>query len=309
MKIGIVGLGYWGKHYVRIVGKSSRVNLTAICDNNIEMLNKYNLHDVKKFIDYKEMISSNTIDSIIIITIASLHKEIVEEALKYKLNIFVEKPYTLNLQDCLDIEKSLTKTSKIMIGHTYLFNYKINYIKNFIKNEMNNIKTINFDWSCFGPIRKDTTPIFDLAVHPLSIVYYLFPDGNIENIQYLKSSSNNTYFVNFLKNNIIFQLNISWSSPGKTRKMIINDDKIKLIFDDVTNSEPIKILYTDEDNSSDNNNLLLHSDGKILIPQIKNSEPLTEQFNYWIDYCENNNDCISDHYFGKKIIDFCEKIQ
>ena len=63
-----------------------------------------------------------------------------------------------------------------MIGHTYLYNSKINYIKDFIKKDFNNVKSISFQWTCYGPIRLDTTPIFDLAVHPISILFYLFPN-------------------------------------------------------------------------------------------------------------------------------------
>ena len=34
MKLGIIGLGYWGKHYIRIINNSERCTLTAICDIN-----------------------------------------------------------------------------------------------------------------------------------------------------------------------------------------------------------------------------------------------------------------------------------
>ena len=305
LKIGIVGLGYWGKHYIRILSENKRIKLVAVCDLNNELLNKYSYLNVEKYNDYLEMIKSKKIDSIIIITIASIHKKIIIDSLKYNLNIFVEKPYTLNLKDCMEIEKNINKNTKLMIGHTYLYSNKINYVKHFIDNEMKNIKTIQFTWTGSGYHPNDTTPIFDLSVHPLSILLYLFPNHEIMNIHSLKSTSNNTYFLQFKINKIIVHMNISWSSPGKTRKMILNDDKLKLIFDDVTNTDPIKILYTDDNNS--NNNIFIHSDGKKIIPQIKNNEPLTDQFNDWIDYSENKIEIISNHEFAKEIVELCEK--
>ena len=52
LRIGIIGLGYWGKHYVRIVSKSDRCHLTALCDVFEDTLNKYNYINVDKYINY-----------------------------------------------------------------------------------------------------------------------------------------------------------------------------------------------------------------------------------------------------------------
>lgn len=305
LKIGIIGLGYWGKNYIRIVSQNKRVKLVAICDINDDLLDNYNYLNLEKYNNYLEMIKSGKIDSIMIITIASIHKNIIINALNHNLNVFVEKPYTLNLKDCLEIEKTLNKKSKLMIGHTYLYSNKVKYLKYLIENDIKDIKTIEFAWTGSGYHPNDTTPIFDLSVHPLSILLYLFPNGEIENINSLNSTSNNTYFLQFVINKILVQMNISWSSPGKKRLITINNDNIKIIFDDVTNTEPIKILYTDDNHS--NNNLFIHSDGKKIIPQIKNNEPLSDQFNDWIDYSENKIEIISNHKFSKKIVELCEK--
>jgi predicted dehydrogenase len=310
MKIGIVGLGYWGKHYVRIVNKVLSSQLIAICDERKDVLENYKYLNVELYTNVSTMIKSGTIDSIIIVVNASVHKKIIIEALKHNLSIFVEKPYTLNMDDCIEIEKFVNKDTKIMIGHTYLYNNKIHYIKQLLESHFKNVKTVEFVWSGSGYHPNDTTPVFDLSVHPLSIILYLFPNGEIENVSSLSSVSHNTYFIQFTKNKILFRMNISWSSPGKTRNMIINDDNVKLIFDDVSNTSPIKIFYTDynKTNFTDNTNSIIHSDGTIVIPPIEADEPLTSQFISWIDYCEQNADIISNHTFGKKIVELCEKL-
>ena len=46
-----------------------------------------------------------------------------------------------------------------------------------------------------------------------------------------------------------------------------------------------------------------------MIPQIENKEPLTEQFNHWLDYCEDKCECYSGHAFSSKIIQLCEKLE
>ena len=308
MNIAIIGLGYWGKHYVRIVN-SSEHNLTSICDLNEEMLKKYEHIKTNFYTNYLDMFNKENLDAVIIVTIAKTHLQIIKDALKHKLKIFVEKPYTLNHSECLEIEKLLKPDNKLMIGHTYLYNPKINFIKNFIKEELNNVKSISFQWTSYGIIRLDTTPIFDLAVHPISILFYLFPNKPISNVNSIKSCSGNSYFINFKLDNIIVQMNISWASPGKTRIMTINDENTKLIFDDVINKESVKILYLNKPNYTTTSQILTHLDGNILVPQIENKEPLTEQFNDWVKYIKGETGCYSNHEFSTNIIKFCESLQ
>ena len=42
LKIGIVGTGYWGKHYVRIINNLPNVELSVVCDKLQENLDKVN---------------------------------------------------------------------------------------------------------------------------------------------------------------------------------------------------------------------------------------------------------------------------
>ena len=74
-----------------------------------------------------------------------LHEQIIKEALKYNLKIFVEKPYTLKYEDCQNIKELLKQETKLMVGHTYLFNSKINYIKQLLQNSMSAVQTIHFE--------------------------------------------------------------------------------------------------------------------------------------------------------------------
>jgi UDP-N-acetylglucosamine 3-dehydrogenase len=307
LNVALIGLGYWGKHYVRLTSNNTRVNLVSICDLNKEALEKYNHLKITTYSDYNKMLQNEKIDAVIIVTVASSHYKIIKDIISYNKEIFVEKPYTLSYDYCNDINNRLSK--KIMVGHTYLFNSKVNYIKNFILDNKIDVKTVNFEWCCYGPIREDTTPIFDLSVHPLSILLYLFPSLEITNIVSLKSKTNNTYFCNLLIGDILVNMNISWSSPGKTRQMTINSDEIKIVFDDVSNINPVKIYYINDPNYNNNIPNIIHTDGNIIIPQIENTEPLTNQFNHWLDTIINKDNCITDNIFGTKIVKIAQEME
>lgn len=309
MKIGIIGLGYWGKHYVRLINNNPTVKLVALCDINQNNLDKFSYLNVNYFTDYKELFKSKLIDTVIIVTIAKEHYKIILKALEYNLNIFVEKPIVTNLNDCIKIKSSMNNTNtKLMTGYTYLFNPKIEYICNYIKGNNLDIKSIHFEWTCFGPIRNDVSPILDLGVHPISILLKLFPNDEFHKFNTYSTNTKNTYFISFNIKDIIIFINLSWSNPGKTRKMIINDESTKIVFDDVSNINPISIYTSNKSKANSDNPQPIMTDGDIIIPEIEDKEPLKEQINYFINDDINDDINIGNIDFSIKLMKIIDKI-
>ena len=304
MNVGIIGLGYWGKHYVRLVNNNSKMNLIALCDVNKNNLDKFSYLNINFFTNYEELFKKNLIDTVIIVTIAKEHYKIILKALEYNLNIFVEKPIVTHLDECIKIKQLMNNNIKLMTGYTYLFNPKVEYIYNYIKINSLNIKSIHFEWTCFGPIRNDVSPILDLGVHPISILLKLFPDYDFHNFNTYSTKTKNTYFISFNINDIIIFINLSWSNPGKIRKMTINDESTKIIFDDVSNINPVSIYTSNKSKATTNNPQPIMTDGDIIIPEIEDKEPLKEQIEYFI----NNDINIGNIDFSIKLMKIINKI-
>jgi UDP-N-acetylglucosamine 3-dehydrogenase len=311
MNFGIIGIGYWGKHYIRILTSlSNKINLVALCEQNQELLTKYKYLNIKQFTDYIKLFESGLIDSVIIVTPASTHYKIIREAIKYNLNIFVEKPYTLSLKHCNDINSCLLDNTKLMIGHTHIFNPKIIYIKDFIIKNTMNVKTIHMEWSsiCSTSAKTDTNVVFDLGIHCFSILLFLFPNGKFHKFHSIKSSSGYSYFITLMIDDIIISINLGFQSPGKVRKMIINDDNIKIKFNDTNSKTPIKIYYTNIPTPTKIVETNILQDGNVVIPQIQTTEDcLTTQIIHFMNYINNKEECISNHIFSTRVIEFCEK--
>ena len=95
--LGIIGLGgrgsYVGGHMTRV----ENVRLTAICDiydDKIEAAKKNipTAADARVFKDYKELLSQNDIDAVLIATPVFLHPQHFEAAVMAKKHIYCEKP-------------------------------------------------------------------------------------------------------------------------------------------------------------------------------------------------------------------------
>ena len=113
-----------------------------------------------------------------------------------------------------------------MSGYIYIYNTYIQYIKKIINTKkLGNIKYIYFERSNLGPIRNDTSCLWDLASHDLSTAMYLLQ--NKPKISYVKA-------YNFLKKNLFdissigldfkktkVEIRSTWLNPEKIRKIII----------------------------------------------------------------------------------------
>lgn len=110
LKVGVVGLGLLGElHIGQLQNEIAGVRVTAVCDifekRVAEIQEKYDIPN--GYTDYDEMIDKSGIDTVFIITNVQAHKEQVIKACKAKLNIFVEKPLSLDVDECHEIEKAV----------------------------------------------------------------------------------------------------------------------------------------------------------------------------------------------------------
>jgi predicted dehydrogenase len=117
-KVGIIGLGLIGKK--RALNLGPKADLIAYCD-----LKKKNLHTNKKirfYKNWKDLIQLKELDIIIISTIHVFLAPILLEACKYKKNIFIEKPASIDL-GLLKKIISLSKLykNKIRVGYNHRF--------------------------------------------------------------------------------------------------------------------------------------------------------------------------------------------
>jgi myo-inositol 2-dehydrogenase/D-chiro-inositol 1-dehydrogenase len=116
IKVGIVGLGELGKvHTENLHFRIQNAELVAICDNDPERVKK-----IKEdwgiafgYNNLNEMINSDKIEAVIIASSSTAHREHALAAIAAGLNVFIEKPLGLNLDECYEIESAADRYDKI----------------------------------------------------------------------------------------------------------------------------------------------------------------------------------------------------
>ncbi len=231
-KIGLIGCGYWAANILKSL---EDLNQTDICVFDKDKKKSKNLKNKFKFIKLKknlnEIINDNEIDCFFLATPASTHYSIGKKILLKGKNLFVEKPATTNITQLEELSKIANKNKTVlMVGYVYVFNPYIQFIKKIIKKkEFGKIKYIYFERCNLGPIRNDTSCIWDLSSHDISTsIFLLNKIPKVKNAQtYNLLNKKNADICNIIlkAGKIQIEIKSSWIYPIKTRKLIIIGEK------------------------------------------------------------------------------------
>ena len=307
MNFAIIGLGYWGKNYYRILNSNDKINLSAVVDSNQNI----NLDEgIKHFPDLEDLLNSEiNIDAAIIATPTNTHYEITKKLLNNGIHVLVEKPLSTKADEASElINFANEKNLVLLVDHTFLYNEAINFaIKSIQDGEIGSLLHINFERTNLGPIRSDVSCLWDLTTHDVSILNAITPNEPTQ----IRASSFNTSqteafdMVNVslnYENNLFVTMFSSWLHPEKTRKIKIVGDKKMIVFDDLNFNEPIKIydkkfdqIYDKEISQNNNNSFFSFSIGDVVSPFIQNSEPLQQVVKHFMSSIENDETFISNN--------------
>ncbi len=246
-KVGIIGLGSWGKNIYRNLDYFHVVEL--VYDNDFRNLN-FNLIKKNKITrNVDDIFLSKTIDSVIIASPAITHKDYIIESLKNNKNVFVEKPLCLSLKDSREIEKVANEVNKtIFTGHLLHYHNAFKKLKHEIKlGKIGNLNIIKANRLNFGAVRKVESVLYDLASHDLSMILSLTQDFpiKVDVNAVFKNSKTVADYINiilYFEKDLIAILNMDWISPYKEHRFSVFGTKGSLIFDD-TREWKTKLIF------------------------------------------------------------------
>ena len=119
IRIGIIGLGWWGKQIVACLAASPRFKVVAGCDidhNTVAPFAASNGFDL--VVDYKDLLTRTDVDAVAVVTPHLLHEEMAVAALAAGKQLFCEKPLGLTAASAERILVASAKAGGVLgIGH------------------------------------------------------------------------------------------------------------------------------------------------------------------------------------------------
>ena len=114
IKIGIIGLGIASGGYLENYSKDPRTKIVGVADACEELLEKVSNQYNPKYVikDYKELLSKDDIDLIVVATPHFLHHQMVIDSLKAGKDVICEKPLAMNAKQAEQMAETSKKTGK-----------------------------------------------------------------------------------------------------------------------------------------------------------------------------------------------------
>lgn len=318
MKIGVIGLGYWGPNLVRNFLSNKSITKVVGCDKCEERLKsiKSKFPAMETTTNYKDLLEGD-IDAIAIALPVDMHYKFAKEALNAGKHIWVEKPFTSKVSQAEELIKiAEAKNLKIFIDHTFLYTGAVKKIKELVvSGELGEIIYFDSVRVNLGLFQHDVNVIWDLAPHDLSIMQYIIPDKKISGVtacgisNYYEQENLAQMSLHFQDQSCFAHFHVNWTSPVKIRKMIIAGKKKMLVYDDMENSEKIKIYDSSVNVSSAESlheTLVQYRTGDMCSPKLEQIEALSSAVSEFVNCIINDRLPLTNAYDGLEVVKILE---
>lgn len=319
MNVALIGSGYWGKHYARILNELFR--LRYIVDLNpsvlVEFQTKYPNTICTSSIT--ESLKSD-IDAVFVVTPASVHFDIAKQALLADKHVFVEKPLTTLAEQSSELVKIAKERGlRLMTGFTFLFVPAVIRAREIIGD--NTPYYLTSRRLNMGPVRNDVSVVSDLVSHDVAMFLYL-TRSEVQSVSASGSSflakQNDVVNVSLrFKNGVLATILASWAEPRKIREFVIVGPKQTIVIDDVDVRAPLTIYHRGISREETQTSVedfgsfkLVTKSGSLEIPDIPIIEPLKSEILHFKS-CINDPsiECVSDGNLGYNVTKILQAIE
>ncbi len=138
LKIGFIGTGGIANSHIKAYLNQPDVEIVCGADlipgKARGFLDNYNLTEAKDYTDYKVMLAENELDAVSVCTYNSQHAPCAIYALEHGLNVLLEKPFTVTLEEAVAVRRAEKASGKVLsIGFQPRFDANMKMIKKIVE--------------------------------------------------------------------------------------------------------------------------------------------------------------------------------
>lgn len=317
--VGIIGAGYWGPNLIRNFNSLPGCHVRWVCERKSGRL-QY-VHERWPHIpvteDHTEILKDPSVDAIIIATPVSTHCALATAALEAGKHVFVEKPLAATSEEARRIVQLADGKERVLAsGHIFVYHPAVAAMKAAIAHgDIGQLCYAESGRINLGPPASEVDVIWDLAVHDISILLYLWNQEPVEVASYGRCFRHPTLTdVAFLHlrfaDGSMAQHHVSWLSPEKVRRFFVTGTKGSLLFDDVAIANKLRIIDQGIDSriglKDDEVKELYYRPGQLIVPALSNDEPLCLECQHFLDCVRTGHRPRADGQAGLSVVHVLE---
>jgi len=288
VRVGVVGLGYWGPNLLRVLADDTEVDVTWMCDRDEERLRRAvrRYPAIRPTTDVEQVLADPDVEAVVIATPVFTHFTLAAASLRAGKHTFVEKPLAPStaLADEL-IALARHRGLVLLCGHTFVYSPPVRAVKKLLEAErLGRIYFASSSRVNLGLHQRDISVVWDLGPHDFSIFLYWLEESpdtirTTGRDSVVPGIADVAFITMTFPSGIVANIELSWLAPGKLRRTVLVGSEKMVIYDDGT-VEPIRlfdhgVVYRDPETFGEYH--LSYRTGDIVSPKVDSYEPLSAE--------------------------------
>jgi predicted dehydrogenase len=319
VRVGVVGLGYWGPNLARNFDRLPEAELCCICDASEEALERWGgqFPDARRSTSIEELLEDTSIDAVAIATHVPSHADLAVQALEAGKHCFVEKPLAQSVPEAERVLAAAESSGRtLMVGHLLEYHPGLEMLKEIADSgELGDIHYIYSNRLNLGVLRRDENALWSLGAHDVSVVLRLAGDEEPSGINavgesYMRAGIEDVVFA-YLRfpSGLAAHLHLSWLDPHKERRFTVVGSKRMATFDDMARERKVTVYDKGFDEDFSSYGEYIARSGGTRSPQISNEEPLRIECSHFIECVRTGARPRSDGQSGLRVVRVLEALQ
>ncbi len=323
VRVGVIGLGYWGPNLVRNFRAVDDAEVRVCCDREASRTRDIVRHfaGMRTTAKAEAVLADDSIDAVVIATPVATHYELARTALESGKHVLVEKPLTADLAQAEELVRLAEDRGRVlMVDHVFLYSPAVRKIKEIVDGgQLGDLLFVDSVRINLGLLQHDVNVVWDLAPHDVSIVDHMVgrmprsvaafgashTESDIEDVAYLNLDYGDGLIANF---------HLNWLSPVKIRYTMLGGSRKSLVYNDLDPVERIKVYDSGisvrpDDLERRRGMLVDYRVGDVWSPHVSRGEPLHVMAEHFVDCAARGKTPLSDGHAGLRVVRILDAAQ
>jgi predicted dehydrogenase len=318
VRVGVVGLGYWGPNLARNFDELPEAELRFICDVSSDARARWGAQfpSARATAELDEVLEDPEVDAVAIATNVPSHAELALRVLDAGKHCLVEKPMAGSVSDAEQVASAARDSDRVfMVGHLLEYHPGVQKLREIAESgDLGDIYYLYSNRLNLGQLRSDENALWSLGAHDVSVVLRLAGEEPTEvqafGESFMRPGVEDVVFC-YLRfpSGLAAHLHLSWLDPHKERRFTVVGARRMATFDDMELERKVTVYDKGFDQSFSSYGEYIARSGDIWSPRVSNEEPLRIECLHFLDCVVRDSEPRSGAESGLRVVRVLEALQ
>jgi len=295
IRVGVVGVGYWGSRHVRVLRSTTGVSDVVAIDQRFTGIDagpQLTEHGITAYADLDDALPH--LDAVVIATPPASHSMLGLKAIAAGKHVLIEKPLATTTSAAQEIVDAADAAGVVLMpGHTFEHNAAVHKLRELVQGgHLGRLFYLDSARLNLGLYQTDVNVILDLAPHDISIANFVLGARPTtvtawgsrhvhpvhEDVAYLR--------LDYADLGVRANIHVSWLDPHKVRRVTAVGSKKMVVYNDMADGERLRVYDKSAVPPDDGDGPLCqvaYHMGDTVSPFVAFSEPLAVEDQQFVD--------------------------